>query len=75
MQNQFIIAQKLIRLMPQENGMDRFSELNAFIAVVEAGGFSAAARRRGEGQPGISKASPRSRSVWASPCSFGARAT
>jgi Bacterial regulatory helix-turn-helix protein, lysR family len=36
--------------------MDRFSELNAFIAVVEAGGFSAAARRRGEGQPGISKA-------------------
>jgi DNA-binding transcriptional LysR family regulator len=36
--------------------MDRFSELNAFIAVVEAGGFSAAARRQGEGQPGISKA-------------------
>ncbi len=36
--------------------MDRFSELNAFIAVVEAGGFSAAARRRGEGQPSISKA-------------------
>ncbi len=36
--------------------MDRFSELNAFIAVVEAGGFSAAARRRGEGQPAISKA-------------------
>src|SRR5271170_6300948 len=35
--------------------MDRFSELNAFIAVVEAGGFSAAARRRGEGQSGISK--------------------
>jgi DNA-binding transcriptional LysR family regulator len=29
--------------------MDRFSELNAFIAVVEAGGSSAAARRRGEG--------------------------
>lgn len=36
--------------------MDRFSELNAFIAVVEAGGFSAAARRLGEGQPSISKA-------------------
>jgi Bacterial regulatory helix-turn-helix protein, lysR family len=36
--------------------MDRFSELNEFIAVVEAGGFSAAARRRGEGQPAISKA-------------------
>ena len=36
--------------------MDRFSELNAFIAVVEAGGFSAAARRRGEGQPAVSKA-------------------
>src|SRR5271156_1322288 len=56
MQNQFIIAQKLIRLMPRENGMDRFQELSAFIAVVEAGGFSAAARRRGEGQPAISKA-------------------
>src|ERR1700729_1046008 len=56
MQNQIIIARKLIRLIPRENGMDRFSELNAFIAVVEAGGFSAAARRRGEGQPGISKA-------------------
>jgi DNA-binding transcriptional LysR family regulator len=36
--------------------MDRFAELNAFIAVVEAGGFSAAARRQGEGQPAISKA-------------------
>ena len=36
--------------------MDRFHELNAFIAVVEAGGFSAAARRRGEPQPAISKA-------------------
>src|SRR6202042_883764 len=56
MQNQFIIAREAIRLIPRENGMDRFSELNAFIAVVEAGGFSAAARRRGEGQPGISKA-------------------
>ena len=36
--------------------MDRFNELNAFIAVVEAGGFSAAARRRGEAQPAVSKA-------------------
>src|SRR5271167_2638086 len=56
MQNRFIIARKPIRLIPQENGMERFSELNAFIAVVEAGGFSAAARRQGEGQPAISKA-------------------
>jgi DNA-binding transcriptional LysR family regulator len=36
--------------------MDRFHELNAFIAVVEAGGFSAAARRTGDSQSGISKA-------------------
>lgn len=36
--------------------MDRFHELSAFIAVVEAGGFSAAARRTGESQPAISKA-------------------
>lgn len=36
--------------------MDRFHELNAFIAVVEAGGFSAAARRTGESQSVISKA-------------------
>ncbi|MCJ2086428.1 LysR family transcriptional regulator [Methylobacterium sp. E-005] len=36
--------------------MDRFRELAAFIAVAEAGGFSAAARRNGEAQPGISKA-------------------
>ncbi|RFU49701.1 LysR family transcriptional regulator [Paraburkholderia sp. DHOC27] len=36
--------------------MDRFHELNAFIAVVEAGGFSAAARRIGDSQSGISKA-------------------
>ncbi|MEO8779381.1 MAG: LysR family transcriptional regulator [Rhodanobacter sp.] len=36
--------------------MDRFHELNAFIAVVEAGGFSAAARRTGDSQPAISKA-------------------
>jgi len=36
--------------------MDRFHELSAFIAVVEAGGFSAAARRTGESQPVVSKA-------------------
>ena len=36
--------------------MDRFHELNAFIAVVEAGGFSAAARRIGESQSAVSKA-------------------
>ena len=36
--------------------MDQFYELNAFIAVVEAGGFSAAARKRGESQSSISKA-------------------
>ncbi|WP_213777731.1 LysR family transcriptional regulator [Caballeronia sp. dw_276] len=36
--------------------MDRFHEVNAFIAVVEAGGFSAAARRTGDSQSGVSKA-------------------
>ena len=36
--------------------MDRFRELGAFIAVVESGGFSAAARRTGESQPAVSKA-------------------
>jgi len=36
--------------------MDRFHELNSFIAVVEAGGFSAAARRTGDTQSGVSKA-------------------
>ncbi|OZB21600.1 MULTISPECIES: LysR family transcriptional regulator [unclassified Acidiphilium] len=36
--------------------MDRFHELNAFISVAEAGGFSAAARRGGDAQPAISKA-------------------
>lgn len=36
--------------------MDRFHQLNAFIAVVEAGGFSAAARRTGESQSAVSKA-------------------
>lgn len=36
--------------------MDRFHELKAFVAVVEAGGFSAAARRTGDSQSAISKA-------------------
>ncbi|NEK55628.1 LysR family transcriptional regulator, partial [Rhizobium leguminosarum] len=36
--------------------MDRFQELEAFIAVVDAGGFSAAARRTGKSQPAVSKA-------------------
>ena len=36
--------------------MDRFHELNDFIAVVEAGGFTAAARRTGDSQSAISKA-------------------
>lgn len=36
--------------------MDRFQELTAFVAVVEAGGFTAAARRIGESQSVISKA-------------------
>ncbi|MGY3228682.1 DNA-binding transcriptional LysR family regulator [Luteibacter sp. HA06] len=36
--------------------MDRFHELKAFVAVVEAGGFSAAARRLGESQSAVSKA-------------------
>jgi DNA-binding transcriptional LysR family regulator len=36
--------------------MDRFHELTAFIAVVEAGGFSAAARRTGDSQSAVSKA-------------------
>lgn len=36
--------------------MDRFHELNVFIAVVEAGGFSAAARKIGESQSAVSKA-------------------
>lgn len=36
--------------------MDRFQELTAFVAVVEAGGFSAAARRIGDSQSAVSKA-------------------
>lgn len=35
--------------------MDRFQELMAFTAVVEAGGFTAAARRTGDSQSAISK--------------------
>lgn len=35
--------------------MDRFKELTAFVTVVEAGGFSAAARRLGESQSAMSK--------------------
>ncbi len=40
---------------PWGNSMDRFQELTAFVAVVDAGGFSAAARRIGESQSVISK--------------------
>jgi len=36
--------------------LDRFHEISAFIAVVEAGGFTAAARRTGDSQSAISKA-------------------
>lgn len=36
--------------------MDRFHEMSVFIAVVEAGGFSAAARRTGHSQSAVSKA-------------------
>jgi hypothetical protein len=36
--------------------VDRFHGLNAFIAVVEAGGFVAAAHRTGDSQSAISKA-------------------
>jgi DNA-binding transcriptional LysR family regulator len=36
--------------------MDRFGELKTFISVVEAGGFSAAARQTGVSQPSLSKA-------------------
>ncbi|XKM43699.1 LysR family transcriptional regulator (plasmid) [Rhizobium ruizarguesonis] len=36
--------------------MDRLQELETFIAVVDAGGFSAAARRTGKSQPAVSKA-------------------
>src|ERR1700712_2900837 len=36
--------------------MDRFSELEAFLAVVETGGFTAAGRRTGASQPAVSKA-------------------
>ncbi|NYT84787.1 LysR family transcriptional regulator [Pollutimonas harenae] len=36
--------------------MNKFSEMSAFISVVEMGGFSAAARKTGESQSAISKA-------------------
>ncbi|WP_309249680.1 LysR family transcriptional regulator [Paraburkholderia sp. CNPSo 3274] len=36
--------------------MDRFHELNAFVAVVEAGSFTAAAHRTGDSQSAISNA-------------------
>jgi DNA-binding transcriptional LysR family regulator len=36
--------------------MDRFNELNVFIAVAETGGFSVAARRIGQAQPAVSEA-------------------
>ncbi|WP_075259327.1 LysR family transcriptional regulator [Herbaspirillum camelliae] len=36
--------------------MDKYQELSAFVAVVEAGGFSAAARRIGDSQSSVSKA-------------------
>jgi DNA-binding transcriptional LysR family regulator len=36
--------------------MDRLSELEAFLAVVETGGFTAAGRRTGASQPVVSKA-------------------
>jgi DNA-binding transcriptional LysR family regulator len=51
-----IISGIFIRSIPQENWMDRFQELSAFMAVVEAGGFSAAARRTGDSQSAVSKA-------------------
>jgi DNA-binding transcriptional LysR family regulator len=40
----------------REEWVDRFHKLNAFIAVVEAGGFSAASRTTGDSQSAISKA-------------------
>jgi DNA-binding transcriptional LysR family regulator len=45
-----------LQQQPKEPVMDRFHELTAFAAVVEAGGFSAAARRIGESQSVVSKA-------------------
>jgi len=36
--------------------MDRLTELEVFLAVVETGGFTAAARRTGTSQPAVSKA-------------------
>lgn len=51
-----IMAARFAVLILWRNVVDRFHELSAFIAVVEAGGFSAAARRTGESQSAISKA-------------------
>ncbi|WP_255423588.1 MULTISPECIES: LysR family transcriptional regulator [unclassified Xanthomonas] len=45
-----------ITLILRGNDLDRFQELSAFIAVVEAGGFTAAARRTGDSQSSVSKA-------------------
>src|SRR3569832_402688 len=39
----------------REGVMNRFAEMEAFIAVVETGSFSAAARRLRVGQPAVSK--------------------
>ena len=44
------------KINSMEEWVDRFHELNAFVAVVEAGGFSAAARTTGDSQSAISKA-------------------
>jgi DNA-binding transcriptional LysR family regulator len=52
----FIMVAHPLVLMLWRNTVDRFHELSAFIAVVEAGGFSAAARRTGDSQSAISKA-------------------
>lgn len=51
-----IIPPIAIALILAENELDRFQEVGAFIAVVEAGGFTAAARRTGDSQSSISKA-------------------
>jgi DNA-binding transcriptional LysR family regulator len=50
------MAKISITLIPRRNVLDRFHELSAFIAVVEAGGFTAAARRTGDSQSAVSKA-------------------
>lgn len=50
------MGQNHIGLIPRGYGMDRLFEIAAFIAVADAGGFSAAARHTGSSQPAISKA-------------------